>query len=254
MRNSWLPELEHYEYTDFYEASFYNMMSLPQINTRWASISRVAKWNENETKPMSIDFDTYISFYCLDDTSTPLSEPYKVNSFRIKEGELVLSGNLPVHCTDVEQNVLTYESPEHIRYCPENGTSWITIKGALWYQQNIIAENRKIYIVNTSQSTYVQYPIDGMAGISPYKPYASSSFKENGAFFNPDAIIKRFPTRAKGTAGYGTGFPMMKFRLQIGNYYWDGANETWTSTPTDFYVNFGNNPKNGDEESFYCLS
>jgi hypothetical protein len=237
-------------YESDYAGSEYNMMSIPQINTRCAVIRQVAKDKLGDPKPAKLDFEDYIAFYCLDDTTAPHGD-YNF-SWRVKNGNITdSSGNIR---TSVEQPVLEYTSDIPVKWCPESGTSWITIKGDLWYQQNIAGTNTTLYITDIGNKLYAQFPVDGIVDEPAYIPWVSTSMSNNGTFYSSSGNTKMWMAeRDKTMTDYGKGFPMLKCSLQIGDYYWDADYQGWTTQPATFYINYNNNPSGDTKETFACL-
>lgn len=243
---------ELYDYEDYY-GSNYNYLSIPHINTRCAVITQVASKNVNEVTPVKIDFSDYITFYCLDDTTAPHGD-YNF-SWKVKNGNITdTSGNIR---TPVEQPVLEYTSDDPIKWCPESGTSWITIKGDLWYQSNWAFENTSLYVANISNQSYAQFPYDGLvSGAEPYIPAVSTTMSNNGTFYTIPAkngTTMWMAEREPSNADYGKGFPMLKCKLQIGDYYWDADYQGWTTAESTFYINYNNAPNGDINESFACF-
>lgn len=238
-------------YESDYAGSEYNMMSIPQINTRCAVIRQVAKDKLGDPKPAKLDFEDYIAFYCLDDTTAPHGD-YNF-SWRVKNGNITdSSGNIR---TSVEQPVLEYTSDIPVKWCPESGTSWITIKGDLWYQQNIAGTNTTLYITDIGNKLYAQFPVDGIVDEPAYIPWVSTSMSNGGTFYTDGKNSTRMwmAERDKTMTDYGKGFPMLKCSLQIGDYYWDADYQGWTTQPATFYINYNNNPSGDTKETFACL-
>lgn len=241
------------------DSSNYNYVGYQHINTRCAVIKQVAKENIGEITPTKLDFENYITFFCLDNTSAPQkSDPSKEasdnKSWRVKNGNITdSSGNIR---TSVEQPVLEYTSDIPVKWCPETGTSWITIKGDLWYQCNVSNDDISCWIVDVSNQHYSTIPWDGLGHQGPYIPWISTSLSDNGAFYiepSKSGTQMWMATRNKTYADYGKGWPMLKCSLQIGDYYWDADYQGWTTQPATFYINYNNNPSGDTEETFACM-
>jgi len=43
-------------------------------------------------------------------------------------------------------------------------------------------------------------------------------------------------TRSSSDTDYNKGWPMLRAKLQIGDYYWNGSD--WTTTDTTFWINY----------------
>lgn len=253
LTNEWgTPEL------DDYYGSKYNNVGYQHINTRCAVIKQVAKENIGEITPTKLDFENYITFYCLDNTSAPQrSDPSGDASglfdWRVKNGNITNSaGNIR---TPVEQPVLEYTSDIPVKWCPESGTSWITIKGDLWYQCNVSNDEGSCWIVDASKQTYSTLPWDGLGHQGPYVPWVSTAMSNEGEFYTDGRNSTRMwmAERDKTMTAYGKGFPMLKCSLQIGDYYWDADYQGWTIQPATFYINYNNNPSGDTKETFACM-
>ena len=166
--------------------------------------------------PTSLDWIDYLTFFLTDET---------VNG----NGMISL-----VHSDILEKPVLEYEVGEQVMWKPSSGTSWITIKGDLFYQYNNVKYGDKnkstLNIINTTAKYYTTAPVDKASEIQ--------SQNYLGLFRDYD--------RYKDTA-YGQGFSCWKMKLQIGNRFWNGT--SWTSGESTFYLKYNNNPSNHDDES-----
>ena len=62
--------------------------------------------------------------------------------------------------------------------------------------------------------------------------------------------------RRSTASGYGTGWPMWKMKVRIGNHYWNGS--SWTTTDTTFNINYNNAPdttgSSPEDEFLECYS
>ena len=234
-----------------YLGSDYNFASLPHINTRCAVIRQVASDKVTEPTPVKLDFENYIAFYCLDNTTAPNGE-YNF-TYRVKNGNITNSAGT-ILCP-IEQPVLEYTSDIPIKYCPETGTSWITIKGDLWYQHNYSGSTATIYVADIGAGTYAQIPYDGLVTEPAYIPWVSTSMSNGGTFYTDGKNSTRMwmAERDKSHADYGKGFPMVKCSLQIGDYYWDADYQGWTVIPSTFYLPYNNAPSGDVKETFACL-
>ena len=228
----------------------YNNTVWPHINTRCAFIERFTYYDADDPTPSNLSWDTYIGFNCLDDTVMANGDDGVFNVNNWKDA--------------LEAPVLEYTSKEPLRYSPNTGTSWITFKGKLWYQRNTYQNDTSYTIASKSNKVYMYTPTDGILDVSPYYFAYYSDISSDG-FNKGKKAVKTWPTRKKNNPDYGKGYPMLKCKLQIGDKYWDGSKWTkkqdkyWNGTgwvypaePT-FYINFNNDPKNGEEEGFACF-
>lgn len=167
---------------------------------------------KNEGKnnlPASIDWTDILTFFVANDTTPNFNA---------------------LNCDMFEKPVLEYNIGESINWKPATGTSWITIKGDLFYQYNGAKYGEKgkatLNIVNTDKHFYTTAPVDKAVDISDQK-YCSL-------------------VRKNTSEDYGKGFEMWKMKLQIGDKYWNG--NVWTTTPSTFYVRYNNNPDGTNDE------
>ena len=167
--------------------------------------------------PTSLDWTDYLTFFVTDDTLNNNS------------GKMMLS-----RINQLELPVLNYDIAEDVVYKPKSGTSWITIKGDMFYQYNNAKYGEKnkstLNIININKHLYTTAPVDKCCDIDGQK-YC-------GLFRDYDHY--------KDTA-YGKGFSCWKMKLQIGNKYWNGTSWTTDSNAT-FYLKYNNNPSNRDDE------
>lgn len=220
--------------------SAYNRTISPRINTRCAVIQKHAKYAHSDPTPTKLDWSTYITFFCMDDTT--------------KAPNATVSGKFKVDAiseTLLEQPVLEYRSEDPLRYSPTTGTSWITFKGDLYYQCNTNADS-DLYIVNPDSKYYTFSPVDGMTQTEPYRMTLSETWKEKGfLWWSKTTVSRTMPSRSSGSTDYGKGWPLLKAKLQIGDKYWNGS--IWTTTESTFYINYNNAPSGGEEETIKVL-
>lgn len=224
--------------------TMYNTDRSDIINTRCAVINRYALYNSNEPTPTKLNWENCIMFNCLDDTinaSTAVNENAYFDVFTYRSA--------------TECPVLEYTLKEPIRYSPNTGKSWITIKGSLLYQRNTLQSDTRYHVVSTSNKTIEYMPLNDVLDVDPYAMsiYDSDKYSNEGFVTSTKSkhVSKYFPNRGKNDADYGKGYPMQKFKLRIGNKWWSGL--AWSDVEQSFYVNFGNNPKNGETETFNCF-
>lgn len=236
-------ETQDKRWYDTNSLTLYNNNRYDQINTRCAFIGRYAYYDADDTTPSKIDWNEYIGFMCLDDTvNANMSIQYDNANIQVAS------------YIDVLQNpVLEYTLPEPLRFSPNVGTSWITIKGELLYQHTK-NDGTHHYIINTAEKSIVTHPLDGILDVDKgsYIAYDLDQYNSKGS---PEKtknkyIAKQWPTRSKDHADYGKGYPLLKCKLQIGDKYWNGS--AWTTTDSTFYINFNNSPSDGATETFNC--
>lgn len=228
------------ELSNYYDASSqsaYNKTIWPRINTRCAVIEKYAYQDADDPEPATMDWTTYIAFFCLDDTTNAGGTSNKFKYSAIKD--------------KLEVPVLEYTSTEPIRYSPNSGTSYITFKGDLFYQTNK-SGNPNLYIVNTTDKWYTYTPVDQSSQHDAYKFTISETWKESGFLhWGTSTVTHTMDSRSKEHSMYGKGWPMLQAKLQIGDKYWNGT--TWTTTDSTFYINYNNSPKDCAEETFKVL-
>jgi len=212
-------------------------------NTHGALIQHYAyRKNNGSILPTSLDWSDYLTFFVSNDTLSPYSSG---------ENKGKLSYNT---LQKLEQPVLEYEIPEEVMYKPSSGKSWITIKGDLFYQYNDAKWGDKnentLNIVNTTSHYYTTAPVDKASEIdeSPYLNLKRKTFNGQTKYYlgNFDMSFIFNQIGYTPSDAYGDGFEMWKFKVQIGEKYWNGS--SWTSTPSTFYIPYNNSPENGDEE------
>lgn len=160
--------------------------------------------------PTSIDWDNLLTFFILDDTCCN----------DIKYVNDVYKWEVPV---------LEYETAEEIMFKPTTGTTWITIKGDLYYQNNKVAtEDKSVYsIINYQEGVYATAPVD--SGVDA---------KSDQQLFG---IHRDISKDGIADTGYGDGFGCWKMKLQIGDKYWNGS--AWVDdTDATFYIPYNNGP------------
>ena len=182
------------------------------INTHGCLIQHYAHQNNEGQNniPANIDWDTIMTFFVTDDT-TPNYDIKTVEKFELP--------------------VLEYTTGESVTWKPNSGTSWIFIKGDLWYQCHGDKYGNKnkqnLQLINESGRLYITYPVDKAVNIDE-REYCL------------------WGGRTPSNKDYGKGFEMWKMRLQIGDKYWDG--DKWVTTPVDFKINYNNNPDGSKNE------
>lgn len=178
--------------------------------------------------PSSIDWDNILTFFIIDDTC--------MNSIT-KISDLA----------KWEVPVLEYTTGEEIMFKPSSGTTWITIKGDLFYQNNQAAQedNKEPYcVINWKEGYYATAPID--KGIQ---------VKAGSKIFESRKIDKL----GNKPANYGEGWKCWKMKLQIGDKFWNGSQWVEYNDPNDtdnvnaptFYINYNNGPTYNPKDEEY---
>ena len=229
-RISDMQELNNYENKGYYDAgsrSIYTSGLINKyINTHCCLMQHYAYVkDEGPNKvPSSLDWTSVLTFFVTDDTVGGGS------------GKLNMS-NLDGY----EKKVLEYQTPEKINWKPSSGTSWIVIKGDLWYQYNGEKYGDKdkntLNTISQDKRYYITAPVDKIGDI-------------------PETVLYGgLCARVKTDTNYNKGFDMWRMRVQIGEdgvigtKYWSGS--SWIGNPTDFYIQYNNDPsyEDGDPET-----
>lgn len=189
--------------------------------------------NNGNILPTSLDWEDYLTFFLTND---------KTNN----NGQLTWNV-----IKNLEQPVLEYNVPEEVMFKPGSGKSWITIKGDLWYQYNDAKygdkEESTLNIVNTDAHWYTTAPVEKSSDIDEQK-YINivKSVRNNTTTYGIwDLVFNQYGITPPE---YGKGFDMWKFKVKLGDKYWNGTN--WTSTESTFYIPYGNNPSSSDNEEY----
>lgn len=199
------------------------------INTIGASMLHYATMDQQSKKPTKLDWTDVIMFNCFHDTI----QYYQSAGF-IKLKDLLDDNSI------FEKPVLEYTSDYELNYSPQTGKSWINLKGSLWFQRNESNDDYTLTVTNYKTHKQNMAPIEDVTDIDPFvqevEPYGAGP-----------AGIFPIMTKSDGqTYYYNYGWPLMKFRLQIGDKYWSGSQ--WTTTPCDFYVNFQSQWEDDDKQ------
>lgn len=226
----------------------------PYVNTRCASIVNYSAFqlpatNDYETDiPKQVSYSKCIMFNCFDDSlSTTPSQPFNIN---YADEHLF---NVPM---------LEYESQVSMIYSPNvSGSHYKTalvINTSILYQCNIKPSSSQkwyaIYPPRGSQYGHiVSAPLDGVVEADPYEftiyeKYDSEGFRDG----TKSSWVMQWPSRTKKESGYGTGYELLKLKLQIGDKYWNG--KEWAKEDSTFMLSFNNNPQDGDVETFNCYA
>ena len=170
----------------------------------------------NNMLPPTLDWTDTLTFFVMDDSIN--GGQGRINLF---------------DAPNYEKPVLEYNIDEEIQWKPSSGTSFLYIKGDLFYQYNgaKYGEKKKkkntLNTINTDKRYIFTAPVDKLDTIPDADLYSLGRLPEH-----PD---------------YGKGFQMWKFRLQVGDYYWDGKKWVYNS-PRDFYISYNNDPDPNAED------
>lgn len=206
------------------------------VNTHGCLIQHYAHLKENGTNnvPSTLDWTDILTFFVANDT-TP--------NFNIQD------------CDKFEKKVLEYETSESINWQPASGCSWITIKGALFYQYNgvTVDDNRILNIVNENNHYYTTAPVDKAVETADDLVYCSIGRGKN-----------YLPWEGSGPNPlYGLGIGCWKMSLQIGEgadaKWWSETvnintgviTREWVDHPATFYIRYNNNPDGNENQAEY---
>lgn len=190
--------------------------------------------NNGNILPTSLDWEDYLTFFISND---------KINNNGTLTWDIVKK---------LEQPVLEYNVPEEVMFKPGSGKSWITIKGDLFYQYNDAKYGDKntstLNIVNTTDHWYTTAPVEKSSDIDEQRYINIVKFRNGGDTSYGIFWDMLFRNAGITPPAFGTGFDMWKFKVKLGNKYWNGTN--WTTTESTFYIPYGNNPSSTDEEEY----
>lgn len=204
-------------------------------NTHGCLIQHYAyRENNGNILPTSLDWEDYVTFFLTND---------KVNTNGELQYNVIKKLELPV---------LEYTVPEQVMFKPSSGKSWITIKGDLFYQYNDAKYGEKdkntLNIVNTTAHWYTTAPVEKASDIDE-KEYINivKTKSGNNTSYGPiwDVLFSHYGITPPE---FGKGFDMWKFKVQLGNKYWNGS--AWTTAESTFYIPYGNNPGASDDEEY----
>lgn len=188
--------------------------------------------NNANILPTSISWDDILTFFILNDTAPNAT------------------AMTPAQIRGFELPVLTYSVDEQLNYKPRSGTNWICIKGDIYYQGSGQYKNNdsKTFQLNLfkdpdsgqTNGEYVTCPIDKPDDVE-------------GDLYYDNLNARRVVNDTSNIpSGYGTGWPMWKMKLRIGNNYWNGS--SWTTTESTFSINYNNGPDvNSYEPEFLAM-
>lgn len=159
-------------------------LNLPEnkyINTIGATMLHYCTIDATNRKPSSLDWKDVIMFNCL----TAQVKPTSTNTV----GKCTMGDFIPLYPT-FEKPVLEYESDYDLNYSPKNGTSWIVINAALWYQQyrKKGASNSNgslkwnIEVTDPVKHEQIMWPIEDATGQEPYIGFLT--YTKNGSTNN----------------------------------------------------------------------
>lgn len=173
--------------------------------------------NTGNQLPTSLDWENLLTFFILDDTCNNVT----INTL-----------------SNWELPVLEYTTTEEVMYKPSSGTSWITIKGDLYYQNNKGSgeKNKNPFtIINYDAHYYATAPVDKAVDVKGDSMYMG--------------VHRDISKKGEIPEHYGEGWECWKMKLQIGDKYWNGTE--WTTTESTFYVNYNNGPSYEPESQEY---
>jgi len=209
------------------------------LNTIGATLLHYATMDQQSKKPTKLDWTDVIMFNCFHDT---IQSTYNIS----------LGNNVYIHCVRLkdllddnsifEKPVLEYTSDYELNYSPQTGKSWINLKGSLWFQRNEDNNDYTLTVTNYKERKQNMAPIEDVTDIDPFPQVVT--------FYNNGSSAPKFTVRttSNNQHAYNLGWPLMKFRLQIGDKYWSGTE--WTNKVCDFYVNFQSQWEEDDVK--YC--
>lgn len=222
----------YYEYPTSANKKFTTKPINKYCNTHGCLIQHYAYRKEvGNNLPSKLDWDDYLTFFICNDKTPNIDYQH-------------LSTDTP----KLEKPVLIYETDEEVFYKPATGTSWITIKGDLFYQNNkgtFGDKGKDIFeVINYDKDYYITSPCDKAIDIQGKQYFGLSRSKE------------AWPTV------YYSGFPCWKMCVQVGDKYWTEHWDTntrkfvgqWVAKehendpdPT-FYIHYNNGPTDGADE------
>ena len=220
-------------------------------NTHGALIQHYAyRKNTGSIMPTSLDWSDYLTFFVANDYLSPFTSGD--NAGKVQYSTL----------KKLEQPVLEYEIPEEIMFKPSSGTSWITIKGDLYYQYNNAkwdGGSNTLHIVNTSSHYYTTCPVDQSSDIDTHVFLSLSRLKyedTNATMYywntlNPmegGYLNRFFPSGYTPSETWSDAYKLWKFKVQVGDKYWNGS--SWTTTESTFYIPYWNSPDNDEDSRF----
>lgn len=200
--------------------SYYDPTSTTQFN-----VSNINKWcntsgcliqhhafreETGNNLPNSLEWEDLLTFFTVDDTCNVTLN--NVNNWELP--------------------VLEYTTGEEIMFKPSSGTTWITLKGDILYQNNKGVDKDKdaFTIINYTVHHYATCPVNNL--------YSS---KDDSMYFGVDREIDKNGHRPNN---WGEGWECWKMKLQIDDKFWDG--EKWVT-----YNEPVNDPNNDDAPTFY---
>lgn len=213
--HEWQTQASHHD------SSYINTPENMFINTLGATLLHYTTLDDIKNKPVSLDWNDVVMFQCAHPTMLTPSVS-KNGTFTFND---MFNGNL-------EKIALSYDNDYELCFSPATGTSWIVIDAKLWMQENhnseydpyqyneVNGDNNIISPINTDLRKTTMFPIEDVTDWKPY-PLSTANMKMPWMTY------------------YGTGYEMLKMKLQIGDKYWDGTQ--WTTTDSTFYISFYSN-------------
>lgn len=161
-----------------YNGAWLNLPENKYINTIGATMLHYCTIDTKNTKPTSLDWNDVIMFNCL----TAQVKPSSTNTV----GKCTMGDFIPEFPT-FEKPVLEYESEYDLNYSPKDGTSWLVINAALWYQQyrkkgqsNSNGSLKwNIEVTDPVAHEQIMWPIEDATGADPYIGFLT--YTKNGS-------------------------------------------------------------------------
>jgi len=213
-------------------------INLPEnkwLNTIGAWVLHYAHVDNQTTKPSKLDWKDVIMFQCLTDTC-----------FSAQGGTIGYLYVQDIFDGRYEKPVLEYTMPYEMCFSPKDGKSWVVINNALWYQQNRYKNmthnpwtnsqiDVNLYPTDTTNHKQTMYPIEEVTNAKSY--YARQWYQTSGS-----------TTSAQYSVPSNGGWSLCKYKLQIGDKYWNGS--TWTTTESTFYIKYSGEASDASEGNY----
>lgn len=200
----------------------YHWINIPEneyINTMGAEIVHYAVLDSMTNRPTKLDWNDVVMFQCAHPA--------------MKTANSTTWGNFMYYDMfdgTLEKEALSYNSDYELCFSPKDGTSWIVFNAKLYYQQDPFAVGPVIgnmpMPIDFKNLTTSMIPFDNLTDLEPY----------DMAYTGQESGYTVYARRKSSDTGFGTGFPLLKIRLRIGDKYWNGSQ--WTTTNSTFYMNF----------------
>lgn len=196
------------------------------INNLGATFCHYAVIDGDIIRPAKLDWKDTIMFQIMTDTIMPASTNRR-GYFK----------PLDIDNEIFEVPAFEFVDDHEMNYSPQDGISWLNFNGKLWYQANWDSRKdpnwkgrKELIVTDLQEHKQCMYPLDECTDFPAHTFYYET---ENSSTGNTSLLN---PRRLRGDSNYGTGFKLMKCKIQIGDKYWDGAN--WTTTESTFYFRF----------------